>query len=1194
LFFCLALALALALTLTLALAWPGWVGSANAATVGTTVATATQPANMVAADDFGFAEPYFSTVGDAESIPSGIVTALLKDAKGWLWIGTQNGLIRFDGYHFRRFVHDDANPASIGSNFVSALWQGPDGRLWIGTFSEGVSVFDPASEKFSHFRPRGGQADGVAGGRVWALAGDGAGGVWIGSDEGLDHVAPAGAALQHFRHDKNKPDSLADNRVYSLLLDKQGTLWVGSGNGLQRRTGQPGPGSSTAPGSFEAIASDPAQADSLAGQEVRVLFQASDESLWIGTREQGAAWLSKAALSATAGHSSLQRLPPDAGRADHISHGWVTAIAQPQAGRIWLGTSGGGINIVAAQDGKVVQRMQHEAGKPGSLVFDTIGAMLLEPSGLLWVGTWGGGLQHHNTRNQFLRLLRHGHNALSSPDVRSVLERADGRILVGSKNNGIDIIDRKLGLVGGYRPQQADGLKDGAIFALAQTADGAIWAGTQQSGVARLASGDTRWQSFGSAQGLPLGTVKQFMVARDGTLWVATESGVARFLSGPQRFEAATRIDGSAMQARVAAIAEDAQGRMWFASNNGLWLKMPGTAGLQVIRRDESRADSLASNDVRGLLTDRSGQLWVTTGKGLARLQSLEGQRAGFEHVSALAGQPGRFLGSNPLQDGQGRIWVEAFMYDPVTRKMLELTKADGFDVGTNWIGSYAATRDGLLLHGGSQGLIVIDPARFRPWSYQPPLMVTELKIDGQQVIPDTRPDTLPASLTLLPGQRSFSLEFSALDFSAPKANRYAYRLQGYDKDWIATDSEHRSANYGNLRPGQYVLQVRGSNRSGEWSAQQLAIAVKVLPAFWQASWFLALALLALCASLWGAWRWHLARLQARSQALQALIEQRTAEALAAHAEARAAHDEAQAAHDEAQAAHDEALAAQQQLTLERQLEEARQQMLQQEKMAALGTLTAGVAHEINNPTNFTHVAAQIQRINLDKFESFLTALMSDDPDPALIAEFGKHFEELRANIGIMLEGTGRIQTIIKDLRAFSRRDQAEKKSLHLSECLRSTLNLVRINWNEQVEFITEIIDDPLYECWPPLLNQVFLNLMVNGCHAIAMKQRSQATPVRGHLWLRLRVQTEEKADAQTEGKTRTLVVEVEDDGCGIEPHVRERILEPFFTTKDLDSGTGLGLSITNGIIGQHNGSLTIASTPGAGSCFAIHLPLDT
>jgi signal transduction histidine kinase len=270
-----------------------------------------------------------------------------------------------------------------------------------------------------------------------------------------------------------------------------------------------------------------------------------------------------------------------------------------------------------------------------------------------------------------------------------------------------------------------------------------------------------------------------------------------------------------------------------------------------------------------------------------------------------------------------------------------------------------------------------------------------------------------------------------------------------------------------------------------------------------------------------------------------------------------------------------------------RQLRENQQQMMLQDKMAGLGTLTAGVAHEINNPTNFLHVAAQNQCEDIAAFRQYLASMIEAEDAPEVVHTIDAHFAKLSSGVSTMLNGTRRIKAIVRDLRSFTRLDEAEKKAVRLSECITSTLNLVRTSWLEKVEFVTEFNDDPEVECWPALLNQVFMNLLVNGCQAIEEKQRQRNAPdtasmaQRGQMHLRLLQ------------KKQFMTVEIRDDGIGIAPEVQARIMEPFFTTKEVGSGTGLGLSIAFGIVQKHGGTLNFSSTPGLGSCFRIELPLS-
>lgn len=265
---------------------------------------------------------------------------------------------------------------------------------------------------------------------------------------------------------------------------------------------------------------------------------------------------------------------------------------------------------------------------------------------------------------------------------------------------------------------------------------------------------------------------------------------------------------------------------------------------------------------------------------------------------------------------------------------------------------------------------------------------------------------------------------------------------------------------------------------------------------------------------------------------------------------------------------------------------ETQQQLVLQEKMAGLGTLTAGIAHEINNPTNFVHVAAQNLQVDIAKFKIFIAQLMQADEDPKILQAFEIQFAQLAEHVKTMLNGTNRIKNIVRDLRSFTRLGEAEKKQIHISECLHSTLNLVRTAWQNQVNFIINFDDDPEINCWPSLLNQVFMNLMVNGCQAIAEKQskihKYTTSEKKLNLFITLqRVNT-------------NLLIHFEDEGVGMSEEAKIHAMEPFFTTKAVGNGTGLGLSIAYGIIEKHGGTLSFVSAVKVGSRFTVSLPIQT
>ncbi len=263
-----------------------------------------------------------------------------------------------------------------------------------------------------------------------------------------------------------------------------------------------------------------------------------------------------------------------------------------------------------------------------------------------------------------------------------------------------------------------------------------------------------------------------------------------------------------------------------------------------------------------------------------------------------------------------------------------------------------------------------------------------------------------------------------------------------------------------------------------------------------------------------------------------------------------------------------------------RELVNAQQQLVFQEKMASLGTLTAGVAHEINNPANFAHVGAFNLKTELRQFHEYLLQLAGEDAPPELINSLQQRIHTLNTHLATISEGTVRIRDLVKDLRTFARTDEAESKTMSIAENLQSTVNLVKMQYLESTTIVCQLDANPIIECWPAQLNQVFMNLIVNACQAIQNRQTRQPGP--GFLHIRSKIEA------------HWLMIDFEDNGIGMSPATQARVFEPFFTTKTVGDGMGMGLSISFGIIQKHQGALDLRSQEGQGSCFTVKLPLPT
>jgi diguanylate cyclase (GGDEF)-like protein len=858
-------------------------------------------------------EPHFDRVG-VEAIPRGVIATLAQDRDGFLWLATGDGLVRWDGYRFqpREAETDDLAARNLG--WIRALLPGRDGRLWIGTENRGVALHDPAADRTRYL---GQDADGRAPGglpTVMALAEDAAGAIWVGSlGGGLQQLDAAGAEQRRWRAG-SEPGALPDDRVLALAVDPAGGVWVGTWRGLVRL--RP-----------DGTGFDPVLvlgAGDAARRSVQVLRVSDDGTVWAGTREGDLLRFDAAAAGAAApAPGQLLRRGSATGA--------VTALAEAPVGRLWVGRTGG-IDVHDVSTGKPLRSVRHDPRHATGLAADEVTALLRDREGWLWVGGLGLGLQRHHPGPVALRVRAADEAIFPSGNARSLLVwrapnetgtpapgavgrgdthdaaaargreqgREEGReeIWVGTPADGVAVFDtalRGLGRLSG------PGAPSGRVEAMAQTPDGTAWLAGDGS---LMAVGPDRRVR----RRLPLaaGTVHRLVATRDGSLWVCAQAGLFHLPAGGDELKPVLMAEGRPSPGEFFVLAEGPDGRVWAGGTTGLYrVRMPAAPGAaDPASAPRSRAGEthgsasppawvsspvlvqpggdLGGAIVLGLLFDRAGQLWLDTAvAGLHRLLPPDDPApAGpdrsepplrFERISLRHGILNRPYGVNLLQDGRGRIWTQQYVYDPAHDRIDELTVADGRHFGTGWFHSYAQLADGRMLFGGSRGVLVVEPERFESSSTPVPLVVTGLRVNGQP-----RPAAVRAGLVVHPDERSFGLEFAALDYVDPMRLRYAHRLEGFDPDWIDTGAEFRSASYSNLNPGNYLLRVRATNRSGVWSEHELAIPVQVLPAWWQNRGLLALALVLGVALLYGALHWRLRALHRRQQWLRRQVDERT------------------------------------------------------------------------------------------------------------------------------------------------------------------------------------------------------------------------------------------------------------------------------------------------------------------------------
>ncbi len=784
--------------------------------------------------------------GAEQGLPQNSVTAIAQGRYGYLWLGTQEGLVRFDGVTFQ--VFNRRNTPELSSHKVTALAIGPDGELWIGT--EGGLVGRTARG----FR-RIGKEDGLPSGRIAALAAPPDGSLWIGTaDAGLAHLERG--RITTFR----SADGLPDERIRTLASAPGGGLWVGTAAGLAVFEN----------GRFRCFGPD----EGVPVQEIHVVMAALDGSLWFGT-DAGLGLLRGDRTTLFGAREGLRRTR-------------VQALAEDAEGTIWVGTQGGGL---ARFEGG---RFEH-FGTPEGLAHDDVISLGIDREGNLWVGTDGGGL-HRFSDGAFTTLARK--QGLPVDDAWSVFGDRRGRLWVGTNGGGLAVIER-----GRARRVELPGAggADGAIVgAIAEDADGAIWAGLSSAGLARIdRSGKVR--IFTPADGLRARHVKTIVPRAAGGLWIGFDDGDGlQCQDGGRFFECAA---AAAPGRTVRALAETPDGTLWIGTDGqGLIEQKEGK------ERSWSLREGLPSVRVLALYAELDGTLWIgTDGGGLARMRGgkLEHADAGtglFDDIVFSIVDDRR--GALWLASNRGVCRMPKREFDGLVSG--QVPSAAGRVFGTadgmrsaECNGAYqpAATRsaDGRIWFPTVKGIVVTDPARDFGDGVPPQVLIERIEA-GHEVQPFAVVAPLPS------GVRDLEIGYVGISLKAPERVRYRYILEGYDEEWVDA-GDRRTAFYTNLPPGAYTFRVVASNAAGRWSEAGAAQAITVPPLFHETWAFYLLAGTLSVAAFSGIYLARIFKLNRQNRALEERVAVRTAELRQQADQLAAANVELASARDQAEAA---------------------------------------------------------------------------------------------------------------------------------------------------------------------------------------------------------------------------------------------------------------------------------------------------
>lgn len=1108
------------------------------------------------------AQNYFvKSYSSEEGLSQNQVFSITQDTFGYMWFGTAGGLSRYDGRRFRNFKKEHG----LSSNVIRDVRIASNGDLWCAT-DEGVNRYFTALDSFVSFSVENGLGRGI----VRQIAEDRLGNLWFATAGGLSLYSHDEKRFVTFTQSDGLPSSI----LYCVEAYRS-LIFLGTPEGLiQIEYQKP-----------RLKARQWSSADGLPSDRVFDVHAGKDGRIWIATAEGLAVWKD----------GNIQRV-----NLKGLKWPEINSISEDRTGCIWIATESGAIRLDVASDDISYKVFSESTGFPTRQFY----TVYEDREGNIWFGTVTRGAAKMISQDILQFYTKDG---LVDNTVVALAFGWDKTLFIGTPT-GLGAMSPS----GKFRTYA--GLQHSNIWDIESDRAGMLWLGTS-SGMAVLVarqppSGilpeDQRKRQYLEARGLIFGDffyfnfdhepaignnwIPDLYLDRRGRLWfVSTDQGIGRMDwsdDGSPRVRLYTTAHGL-LNNTGWCIFEDARGRLWVGTiGGGLALYDP--------RRDRfdafTRHHGLIDNVVMSIGDDGQGDLWFGTERGLTRMQmsnwpadAPRDLRDRLRHYTTQDGLIDNSV-SALMFDDHGRLWIGG------NSGLQQMDASDGTILRTfnrrrgltdNEVTTHnSVVSDGTRLWiGTGKGLTTL-PLRIAPRHSQSPAYVFltaftaedatqkfSSSYTGNALAPFLRAERgmFTQSNELSHLQNNVAFSFACPSFVSEEDVRFRYRLAGFESDWTTVTFETH-VRYTNLDPGEYAFEVQAHTGLGNWS-EPAVCRFTILTPFWKTWWFILFIVTLTGLTTFTVYRFRVTTVSQRTAELEKKVITRTRQLIREKENAE---------------------------RLLRELQETQMHLVHSEKMASLGQLVAGVAHEINNPVayvkaNIAYLDKRVKDIQklyqsfsdvFDYYESFKT--VDDERHREFVTrlqeidkliestKFDRFLNDLPSVVSEMKDGVERTQKIVEDLRNFSRLDESQYKEVDLNESLDSTLNILKNEYKTRVHIHRDYSTLPRVLCNPGHINQVLMNILTNSIQAIAGQ---------GDIWIR------------TVAGVNNILISIRDNGVGIPEAIQSKVFDPFFTTKPVGRGTGLGLSISFKIIENHKGTIFFDSKEGEGTEFKITLP---
>jgi ligand-binding sensor domain-containing protein/serine phosphatase RsbU (regulator of sigma subunit) len=774
---------------------------------------------------FGQVQPRFRNISLLQGLSQSTVNCIIQDRQGFIWVGTQDGLNRYDGYSFKVYKHSQSNRSSLPDNYVQSLFIDSKGSIWIGTFGGGLSMLDPATDSFTNYGHNDNDPGSISGNQVMSIAEDASHNLWVGTSTGLNRLDPSKGTFKKYLHNDNDPASISSDKIRCIYVSSDGKLWIGTqDNGLNLFNNDKG--------AFTRFTADKSRPGTLSHSFVQAISETKDHKLLIGTSGGGVNIFDP--LKGTAAVLASKQ-----NKGAHYDDVW--SVQEDSKGLIWFGTYGDGL---VCYDPASQQFTDHRNDPTDntSLGNNIVLCSFADRQGFIWIGTLGGGISYFDPKGSTFHNIRNhpaNPNSINENVVMSVFEDEGKALYIGTYGGGLNVLDRGTGKISFYKTSAAAGSIAGNIVrTIFKDSEGRIWVGSYGGGLSEYRSGKFVNYLNDPAKQNSISANDVWCISEDknGYLWIGTWGGGLNRMNkrtGEFICYRKTNSPSSLANDKVISLLIDSKGKIWAGTNGGgLDLLDTLTGTFRHFRYNEKDSTSLGSDRVRAIYEDKRGIIWLgTDGGGLCRMNA-DGT---FQRFNEAHGLPNNVV-YGILEDDSGRLWLSTnnglCRLDMKTYAVRNFDVTDGIQGNEFNQGARFRGADGNMYFGGINGITVFNPGTMTTNRFVPPVVLTSVKLFGKELPSDTAKSYF-RKIELSYDQNFFSFEFSALDYTAPEKNQYSCMMQGFDQDWIYLGSR-RFVSYTNLDPGEYIFRIKASNNENVWNNEGLSIKVIVTPPFYR------------------------------------------------------------------------------------------------------------------------------------------------------------------------------------------------------------------------------------------------------------------------------------------------------------------------------------------------------------------------